>query len=163
MKISKKIVIEVSVIGAMLLILVFRLFGGNKQGLGLYTAKSELLKTFLPDGGIEAMIKSVEKNLLKPDGVIRDPFMKPGEVLALERSGLIASGETKKRAVGAKNDTEGLVLEGVIWGGSRNMAIISGGVYSTGDSVHNGKITRIDDQGVEIKFKDKTLRLKTKK
>lgn len=77
---------------------------------------------------------------------IRDILKKPEEVAAMEREG--SSGPTSPKAKEERQSD--LTLEGIIYGGPRNLAIISGNVVSEGDTVGGAKVLKIKKSSVII-------------
>ncbi len=54
-----------------------------------------------------------------------------------------------------------VTVEGVIWGGVRPQALISGRVYEVGDTIEGARIVAIDEQGVKVAVAGATFSLTT--
>lgn len=70
---------------------------------------------------------------------LRDPFQ--GEVMKSGPEGTVAQSAFKPPE---------LKIEGVIWGGKVNQAIINGKVLTIGDTIENARIVDIKKEGVKI-------------
>lgn len=80
---------------------------------------------------------------------VRDPLKRPSTDTA-PKTGQAA---LPKTGAGTQKEEEKLILEGIIWGGAENLAIISGSVVAEGETVKGAKVSKIDEDGV-ILLKD---------
>ncbi|MDD5438614.1 MAG: hypothetical protein PHS37_00310 [Candidatus Omnitrophica bacterium] len=103
-------------------------------------------------GAVAATLTPLTKAKVTYDVMsFRDPLEKPMEFAIIEGK---ISGKT------VLPQSAALTLEGVIWGGDKNMAIISGQVIQEGDSLGSAKVKKITkdkvvlvDNGREIEIK----------
>lgn len=80
---------------------------------------------------------------------LRDPLAKPLEIALLEEKS-VASRPQAPDMKGSAKPAEELVLNGIIWGGKDNLAIISGQVVGVGESVSGAKVVAITKDGVTL-------------
>lgn len=152
---QKKILIEKIVVAIMLVVL----------GLSfLYSKIRSEKKLKAPKAGTEVFNLEAAKKLLKDiqkKGAVRDdsmedvidPTKRPDEF-------------TPRRAQTAVNTNlastpqqQKLMLEGIIWGGKKSMAMISGEVVTEGDVVAGAKVEKIETDEVVLTKDGETIKL----
>lgn len=89
--------------------------------------------------------------------VVRDPFKIPDPVIA--EIGGVQKRDLEGAGVIEAEKTEELVLEGVIWGGRENLAIISGEVVSEGETIKGAKVLTIGENGVVLSKDGREIKL----
>jgi len=95
-------------------------------------------------------------NLPAEKTALRDPFEIPDSVIAEIRS---AQKIDKGASVVGTKKTDALVLEGVIWGGEKNLAIISGEVVSEGEMIKDARVLAIGENGVVLSKDGREIKL----
>ena len=163
MKPEQKVKIQIAVIAIMLLILAIVLVKRN------FVPKDDLNGGIF-DGGhyekfgitIKNMESVIKRDLKYTGGSSRIPVIKPVEILELEESGLFAPKQDdfleKKRPMG-----EDLELQGVLWGGNENLAIISGSVYAVGEVANGALVIEINKDKVVVSVDGTKIELNTER
>jgi len=85
----------------------------------------------------------------------RSPLAKPMDILMLEK-GRPSPPESATQA--GVTDQE-FILEGIVWGGNKRVAIISGEVVSEGEMIGSAEVVSIVDDRVIIKRGEKRIEL----
>jgi len=84
---------------------------------------------------------------------VRDPLQLPIEYAILEEKYKAPSAKVPE----GKTD---LSLDGVIWGGNKNMAIISGNVVVEGDMIGSAKVIKIEEGKVLLRDNERDIELR---
>lgn len=100
---------------------------------------------------------TVSAGLLKSSGAIspadtgepfRDPMRMPDGILSIKK---VPSAPVVKEAPRpVMEEAKKLTLEGVIWGGKENLAIVSGKVVSRGETIGGATVSDISEKGVTL-------------
>ena len=132
----------------------------NFAGILIYTLKGTFSKPVSPEATIAkgdfnvkdakvALTNFAKEKVLYQGDPYRDPLKKPLEITMLEGEGA-SSVKVPKEITGTATLKGELVLEGVIWGGAQNLAIISGEVVSEGETIGSAKVLSIGENRVTI-------------
>jgi len=150
MNTSQKILLEKCIVGSLLAIFIISIIyskGRINKGAGI-SVTEEGAAFNLDEAKGKLMAASRRSKAAYKPGSVRDPLKKPAEVSALEREfGFAGHGEI---GTGKEQKKEDLVLEGLIWGGRENLAIISGNVVAEGEMVNDTKVLSINKNGVVL-------------
>jgi hypothetical protein len=157
---TKKKRLEITIISVCLLILLARFLfpaGSAKK----QQAPADLREAGTSNLGEAKKVFSDMKDAIKNkkesvEAHFRDIFQKPANVLEYQNNALAGSSKKDYGEPGEKK----LVLEGVVWGGSRNTAIISGSVVFEGDTIQNAKVLKIGPEGVILLQNGSKIELK---
>ena len=136
----------------------------------LRTAEDQLLHaTSGPGAPSAAASPSVETPALYTAQSLRDPLVSllrpPATATALGAEAEEASAQQREAttSVGSQGlRPSGLIVQGLLWGGSKPTAIINHRVYGVGDTVEGGVIRSIDRTGVDVESDGTTSRLTTR-
>lgn len=155
---DKKALTEKKIIAVLLIIFV--------AGF-MYNIKRVSTQEAVFGGRLEIINSSIEKERL-PDFIrkdivyqgepFRDPLKKPLELVMLEGQGVSPAGiGSAIKELGPKKGE--FTLQGIIWGGAENLAIVSGQVVSEGEMVGSAKIVSIREDRVVIMKNGKEIEL----
>jgi len=153
MNASQKLSLEKWIVGLLLAIFIISvIYSKNRINKGSGTFVTEEGAAFNLDEakGKLFSVSHRAKAAYKPESM-RDPLKKPAEVSALEKE--LGFAGYKEIGAGKEQKKEALVLEGIIWGGRENLAIISGNVVAEGEMANDAKVLSINKNGV-ILLKD---------
>ncbi|MBL7157737.1 MAG: hypothetical protein ISS92_06250 [Candidatus Omnitrophica bacterium] len=157
---KKNILIQKAVIGIFILVLAVNfIYRKHTRGKLFTSAKPE--KDILVTKDMEAeMEKSAAGDIAYTGTSVRNPFQRPTEIVTLEDEGLFGFGSSERAAQSAGEE---LILEGVIWGGKENLAIISGEVVSEGEKTADAKVLSITKDKVIVMKNGKKIELRAGK
>lgn len=183
---AKKAKIQKAVVGVLLVVFLWSLrrsFVSLGGGSAAPDASSPAVDTQTLSGPLPAVLNRFHERLdaeqqeaLHPQdsaapvetvaytaGELRDPMTsllpKPPEPQAVTAGGPGAAGPGMAPPEPPKPPS--VTVEGVIWGGVRPQALISGRVYEIGDTIEGARIVAIDEQGVKVAVAGATFSLTT--
>jgi len=130
----------------------------------LYISSLFITNVFAIESQFQSVEKLVEKDTTAPAETIvrpkqeykaeglRDPFQSPIVDESIKAEGTQGS-KTKEIPAPA------LTIQGIIWGGNINQAIINNELVKTGDTIKGARIVSIDKHGVTVFFEGREYKL----
>jgi hypothetical protein len=153
--------IEIGIIVIFLIFGAFRIWQSKaKSGRPALMPKAAGVGAFNLDEAKKKFDHLIEASKEKREHLIergRDIFQKPAGVAAIEKKALYGGAENGQ---GLEKTRQELILDGIIWGGDKNMAIISGHVVREGDIIDNAKVLNITSDKVVLSIEGSEIELK---
>ncbi len=155
---QKKVIIEKVIVGIMLVVLGLSFLYSKIRSEKRSKIAQPQAGTFNLDSA-KKLLKDVQKKgtiVDEDEEGVADPTKKPDELTAKKTP--VAS-QTTSSSASSTTQQQKLTLEGIIWGGNKNMAMISGNVVYEGDTVAGAKVEKIEKGEVVLTKDNETIKL----
>ena len=141
--IEKRAIIILLAILSISIIYTMKKMGGAAESSGQHQAVPRMSDIKDLKGGFV----DIKKVKIQSAPETRDPLQRPSEIASIDGE-LLPSKDAVIQSIGELKAE--FILEGIIWGGERNLAIVSGSVVSEGELVGDAKVLRISEAGVTL-------------
>lgn len=158
LKLNKEAAEKVIIVIAALILagsFIYRRVGGKSEGIAK-DPFSDFNHSMTSAASTETKLKKamLMQVILKDSELERNPFKIPAELTSPQ----IASQVTSD--ISAEQQNSDMHLEGILYGGSQNLAIISGQVVSEGEYFNGYNVSRIEEKCVILSKNGEEIELK---
>ena len=160
---ERKIFIEKIITGTLIVALAFGVWNNKRKSMMQRLSSQRRQHDFDAFSAKKASMVlqhfASRKDVVSKDLSFRDPLKKPLEVTMIKEAEIVPV-KVEESVPEPEPEEEDLFLEGIIWGGSKGLAIISGNVVSEGETVNSAKVLTITESSVTLERGTKQIILK---